>query len=144
MAGGLALFASKSVSSSEIIEATNKLVSVLVMVESGHGVDHAEEIAAVEGVSAIVIGSSDLSIDLGVPSQWNSNAMRSAYEKVSAACRKHGKIFGLAGVYGNPDFQDWAINKLGARFILAEQDVSLLAAGAEAACKAVPLPSDEI
>lgn len=51
--------------------------------------------------------------------QNNSKATNSdqLLAKVSEACRKHGKIMGLAGIYHQPVIQDWAVNKLGVGFI---------------------------
>jgi 2-keto-3-deoxy-L-rhamnonate aldolase RhmA len=108
------------------------------MLESAKAVDNADEIAAVEGVDAIVMGSQDLCVDLGVPGQVDSTQARSALEAVSRACRDHGKIFGVAGIYNNPTLQDWAINALGARFLLVQLDVSLLTLGGAQAVAAVP------
>ena len=112
--------------------------SVFAMIESKDAVEIVEEIAAVEGVDVLLVGSSDLSMDLGVPGQMKSEAYRSAVEKVSDACRKYNKILGMAGVYDNPDVQDWAINTLGARFMLVQQDASLIAAGASRGIAALP------
>jgi 2-keto-3-deoxy-L-rhamnonate aldolase RhmA len=123
----------------ELMERSNRSGStVLVMLESAKAVDNADEIAAVEGVDAIVMGSQDLCVDLGVPGQVDSTQARSALEAVSRACRAHGKIFGVAGIYNNPTLQDWAINTLGARFLLVQLDVSLLTLGGAQAVAAVP------
>jgi 2-keto-3-deoxy-L-rhamnonate aldolase RhmA len=124
---------------SELIDKTNRTGStVLVMIESGEAVARADEIAAVDGVDAIVMGSQDLCVDLGVPGQVDSPQTRAALEAVSRACRKHGKVFGIAGIYNNPALQDWAISTLGARFLLVHQDTSLLTSGGAAAVAAVP------
>jgi 2-keto-3-deoxy-L-rhamnonate aldolase RhmA len=123
----------------ELIERTNRSGStVLVMLESTKAVDNADEIAAVDGVDAILMGTQDLCIDLGVPGQVDSAEVRAALEAVSHACRDHGKTFGIAGIYNNPALQDWAINTLGARFLLVQLDVSLLTLGGAQAVAAVP------
>ena len=139
MVGQLPLFGSKATPPSDTMDASNATVSTLLMVESGRGAAAADEIAATDGVAAVVMGSMDLSIDLGIPGQWEHPKFREACEKVSSACRKHRRIFGLAGIYGNPGVQDWAINQLGARFMLVEQDTSILSAGASKAISTVPL-----
>lgn len=123
----------------DLIDQTNRTGStVLVMIESGEAVARADEIAAVDGVDAIVMGSQDLSVDLGVPGQVNSPQVRAALEAVSRACRKHSKVFGIAGIYNNPALHDWAINTLGARFLLVQLDTSLLTSGGAAAVATVP------
>ncbi|CAK7207720.1 hypothetical protein SEUCBS139899_010531 [Sporothrix eucalyptigena] len=138
MVGQLPLFGSQPTAPGPTMQASNAAISVFVMIESGHGVAAADEIAAVPGVTAVFVGSMDLSIDLGVPAQWTSDPYRTALETISNACRKHSTVFGLAGVYGNAAVQDWALNTLGARFILVEQDVSVLTTGATNAAIAVP------
>ncbi|PLB45414.1 Phosphoenolpyruvate/pyruvate domain-containing protein [Aspergillus steynii IBT 23096] len=118
--------------------ANQSLSTVFVMIESADAVEKASEIAAVDGVDVVLIGSTDLSIDLGVGGQFEQPTYRNALIKVSEACRAHGKIMGLAGVYDSSEIQSWAINDLGVRFILVQQDTSLLSQGAIRAAKAVP------
>jgi 2-keto-3-deoxy-L-rhamnonate aldolase RhmA len=137
--GQAPLFGMQLLPPAELMERTNHSGStVLVMLESAKAVENADEIAAVEGVDAIVMGSQDLCVDLGVPGQVGSDKVRSALEAVSKACRDHGKTFGVAGIYNNPTMQDWAINTLGARFLLVQQDISLLTSGGAQAVSAVP------
>ncbi|OQE37683.1 hypothetical protein PENCOP_c009G05058 [Penicillium coprophilum] len=101
--------------------------SVFVMIETRESIDNVDEIAAVDGIDVLLIGSNDLATELGVPAQFKSNEFESAVETVSRACRKHGKIFGLAGIYENEELHDWALNKLGAGFVLVQQDSGILA-----------------
>lgn len=99
--------------------------------------DKVEEIAAVDGVDVLLIGSNDLAIELGVPGQFESSEFRKALEKISQACHKHNKIFGLAGIYDAPKIQSWALNTLGARFILGQQDSGLIATGGKKCAEAI-------
>lgn len=140
MTGQLPQFGLKAMAVEETIRQANQSAStVFAMIESGDAVERADEIAAVDGVDVVLIGSLDLSIELGVPAQFNSEKYRTALDTVSKACRTHGKIFGLAGVYDDPLIQDWAINELGVRFILVQQDTSLISGGGKKAINAVPL-----
>ncbi|KAJ5092070.1 hypothetical protein NUU61_006940 [Penicillium alfredii] len=139
MTGQLPQFEMKPQTPEEIIGKSNKFSStVFAMIESRSAVERAEEIAAVDGVDVILIGSLDLSIDLGVPAQFESDTYRRAVETVSKACRACEKIFGIAGIYDKPAIQDWAINELRARFMLVQQDISLIARGGVEAVRAVP------
>lgn len=108
------------------------------MIESKDAIEAVDSIAAVDGVDVLLVGSSDLSIDLGVAGQFRGDVYRSAMEKVSQACKKHKKIFAVAGVYDMPDVQDWLLNTLGARFMLITQDASLMASGGPKAIQALP------
>ena len=97
------------------------------MIETKESIENVDEIAAVDGVDVLLIGSNDLAIEHGVPGKFESAEFRSALEAVSHACRKYGKIFGLAGIYVKQELHDWVLNTLGAKFILGQQDSGLLA-----------------
>ena len=112
--------------------------TVLAMIEDRSGIDNASEIAAVEGVDVLLVGSQDMCIDLGKPGDLHSEEYQSAMKTVSEACHKHGKVFGVAGLYDNPELQDWVINTLGGRFMLVQQDAGLIYAGGVRAVKALP------
>lgn len=128
MTGQLPVFSLQASPPEEIITKTNESGSVVfLMIETKDSVENVEEIAAVEGVDVLLIGSNDLAIELGVPGQFKSTQFRSALEAVSNACKKFGKVFGLAGIYNNDELQDWALNTLGAKFILGQQDSGILA-----------------
>lgn len=136
--GQLPLFSLKPTPQEDIISETNANgSSVFLMIETKESVDHIDEIASVQGADVILVGSNDLAIELGVPGQFNSNTFREALGVVSKACKKHGKIFGLAGIYNNHELHDWAINELAARFLLGGQDSALLARGAKEAMAAI-------
>lgn len=140
MTGQLPQFDLQGIPVEETINQANQSAStVFAMIESGDAVERAGEIAAVDGVDVVLVGSLDLSIELGVPGQFQSEKYRSALQVVSEACRDNGKIFGLAGIYDDPVTQDWAINELGVRFMLVQQDTSLIAGGGKRAAAAVPL-----
>ena len=139
MGGVQPVFGMKAVPMEQAIRVCNEVAStVIAMIESKDAVDAIEEIAAVEGVDVLLVGSSDLTVDLGIPGQLKSEDYQSAMEKVSAACKKYGKILGIGGVYDNPELQDWIINTLGARFILVTQDASVIASGAAKGIAGLP------
>ncbi|RSL64790.1 hypothetical protein CEP54_004590 [Fusarium duplospermum] len=139
MTGAMPLFNMRPTPLKEAIEFGNNSGStVFAMIESKNAVNNSEEIAAVEGVDVLLIGSFDLTIDLGVGGNWDSKEYRTSVEKVSQVCRKHNKIFGVAGIYDNPTLHEWFINTLGARFMLVQQDLSLIAGGGQKAVRAIP------
>lgn len=139
MTGQLPVFSLKVTPQDRVISESNTSASsVIVMIETKVGVQNANEIAAVEGVDVILVGSNDLAIELGVPGGFESQVFRSALESISDACRRHGKIMGLAGLYDNFEIQNWAINTLGVRFMLCQLDSGIIAAGAARCAAAVP------
>ncbi|KAM0412843.1 hypothetical protein ACHAPD_007890 [Fusarium lateritium] len=100
------------------------------MIENATAVDNVDEIAAVEGVDVVLVGSNDLAIELGIPGEFRHDTFRHVLTLISEACKKHGKVMGLAGIYDQPDIHDWAIQTLGVRFLLCQQDSGLIAGGA--------------
>lgn len=64
---------------------------IMVQIETGLGVEHAGEIAAVDGVDAIFIGPADLSGSLGLPGQTGAPEVTAAIELAKAAARAAGK-----------------------------------------------------
>lgn len=128
MTGQLPAFGLNTTPISKVIEETNAMgSSVVLMIETRESIDKIDEIAAVPGVEVLLVGSNDLSIELEVPGQFKSPEFRGALEAVSKACKKHGRVMGLAGIYENPELLNWAIKELGVGYILGQQDSGLLA-----------------
>ncbi len=110
---------------------------LICMIESKAALDHVEEIAAVPGVDVLHIGSNDLSSDLGIVGELTHPQIKAAFERVVAACRKHGKIPGIGGLAGaDTKNYEYAI-KLGARFMSAANEWALLIAAGKERVKAI-------
>lgn len=108
----------------------NREILLACMIETPEAVARAEAIAAVEGVDVLMFGTSDLTATMGIPGQIGHPEVRRAYEKVAAACARHGKVMGMGGVYDETVAADYI--RLGARFLLAGSDHAFLMAGAAA------------
>jgi 2-keto-3-deoxy-L-rhamnonate aldolase RhmA len=67
----------------------------MVQVESAGAVDEAEEIAAVQGVDALVVGCGDLALALGADA--SSDHLREAVTEVQRAAELAGIASGIAG-----------------------------------------------
>jgi len=98
----------------------NREILICVMIESAEAVANAGDIAATEGIDVLMIGTADLTTELGIPGQWGHEKVQDAYRRVGAACRKYGK-FAAAGGLGDPD---WAAHYIrgGVHMILAGTD----------------------
>src|SRR5882672_7564775 len=132
MGGGLQQTGFASLPIAETARVVNEETLVVVMIESPQGVIAADEIAAVKGVDALLIGTNDLCFEMGIPGQFNDPQVAEAYTRVIAACRKHGKFAGMGGMY-TPELLERHI-KMGVQLILSGSDFSLLMqAGAERA-----------
>lgn len=107
----------------------NAETAVIVMLETAQAIENCAAIAAVEGIDVLLIGSGDLSTDLGIAGQIDHPQLRAAYERVAAACRTHKKVLGVGGIRHNTGLQGELI-RLGARFVIAGTDTNYVLAGA--------------
>ncbi len=107
----------------------NERTMLIYMLETPEGISSADEIASVPGFDVLLIGSNDLSTEYGVPGQLRHAKMRAAHEAVAAACRKHGKTWGLAGLSADFELQSEYIG-MGARFVMMGSEVAYFAAAA--------------
>ena len=82
------------------------------------------------GIDCLLIGSNDLSLDMGIPGNFGDPRVVGAYEAVIAACKRHGKVPGMGGIYDTVYAKKYV--EMGARFILGGSDLALIAAGAKA------------
>ena len=112
---------------------SNAEVLIACMVETEESVANADAIAAIPGVDVLMFGTSDLTATMGIAGQIGHARVRAAYEKVGAACAKHGKIMGMGGVYDEVVARDYIA--LGARFVLGGSDHNFVMAGAAARSK---------
>lgn len=103
---------------------------IAAMIESPEAVENAESIAEVEGIDALLIGTSDLTAEMGISGQMAHARVQEAYRRVGAACAKHGKFLGMGGVYDRENAARYL--GMGARLILAGSDHLYLSAGAAA------------
>jgi 2-dehydro-3-deoxyglucarate aldolase/4-hydroxy-2-oxoheptanedioate aldolase len=70
----------------------NRDLLTIIQIELAAAVPLVDQIAAMVGVDGLYIGPGDLSVDLGVPGQWEAPVVLDAIRATAAACRKHGKI----------------------------------------------------
>jgi 2-keto-3-deoxy-L-rhamnonate aldolase RhmA len=115
------------VSAKEVIKQLNDVgSSAFIMVETAECLRNIEAIAAIEGVDVLLLGANDLSLELGILGQWEHETFLSALKTIAAAAHKHGKVFGIAGLYTRPDICKRAVSELNARYILGHLDLGLL------------------
>ncbi len=114
----------------ETAPAINDATLVVIMLESPEAIANADAIASVPGVDVLLIGTSDLCMEMGIPGDFTNPRVIEAYETMIAACRKHGKFPGMGGIY-KPEQMKTYID-LGARFILSGSDFAFMMAGARA------------
>ena len=118
----------KSFPMAELTQSINESTLIVVMIESPEAVDNVEEIAKVDGIDAILIGTNDLCMEMGIPGEIDNPKIVDAMKKIISACTSSGKYPGLGGVY-TPDLQEKYVS-LGMRLILATQDLAIMMQGA--------------
>jgi 2-keto-3-deoxy-L-rhamnonate aldolase RhmA len=77
------------------VRTLNDALLGIVQVESPLAVEHAAEIAAIDGVDVLFVGPTDLSHSLGVPGRFDDPSYLGALETVVRATRSAGKAAGI-------------------------------------------------
>jgi len=126
-------FASRPVG--EIVSGLDNATLVVAMIETPLAVENADRIAAVTGLDALLIGTNDLCLEMGIPGQLDHERLKAAIGTVLTACKKHGKIPALGGIYGKELLTRYL--GLGFRMMLVGNDISLLYGAAQEQAKFV-------
>jgi 4-hydroxy-2-oxoheptanedioate aldolase len=134
--GGLPHLQYRSFPAAEANAAMNDATMVVVQFETADAVERAGEIAAVEGVDMVLIGTNDLLADMGLPGQYEHERVRDAYARTLAACREHGKHVGVGGLANRPKLAAEFV-KMGARYVSTGTDLAFLLAAATERAKQV-------
>jgi len=100
-------------------------VSIAAMIESAAGLGAVDEIAAVDGIDMLVIGTNDLADGLGLRGQIEHPAVLAAFGRIAGAAARHAKAFGVMGLPAHLV----ASHAPGASLIVATNDTNLLVAG---------------
>ncbi len=116
--------------------ALNAATTLMVQFESDEAIARADEIAAVDGVDMVMIGSNDLLADWGLAGQYEHPRLREAYAATIAACRKHGKHVGVGGLSARPQLAGEFV-RLGARYVSTGTDLGFLLAACTAKAEEV-------
>ncbi len=79
----------------QVIEHMNANTLVVMQIETQRALDMREELLAVPGVDAVMVGPADLSISLGVPGQFDHPKMVGAIEAIRDTCVRRGIAPGM-------------------------------------------------
>ena len=108
----------------QMTAALNAANLIVVMLETPTAIDNADAIAAVDGIDVLLIGTNDLSVEMGIPGDLAHDKIADAYARMVAACRRHGKWPGMGGVYDEPLMRRYV--DLGCRFLMAGADLAFM------------------
>ena len=108
----------------------NDTIVRFAMIETAQAIDNLDAILSVEGLDAVYIGPSDLSISLGCKPTFDELEPKAAQavEHVLARARHHGVVAGIHN--GTPEAALARIAK-GFQFVTISSDARLMAAGAQ-------------
>lgn len=79
----------------EYLDTVNEELLIIPMIETQQAIDNIDEILSVEGIDVLLIGPSDLSIELGVPLDYACDTYQAGLDKIAAACKNHGVVPGM-------------------------------------------------
>jgi 2-keto-3-deoxy-L-rhamnonate aldolase RhmA len=68
---------------------------VIMQIETAHGAEAVDEIAAVDGVDVVWLGHFDLTNFMGIPAEFTNPKFLAAVDSIVAAARRHGKVAGF-------------------------------------------------
>ncbi|MEL0096478.1 MAG: aldolase/citrate lyase family protein [Planctomycetaceae bacterium] len=113
----------------DFYESANDEVFVAIQIETSGALEDVEAIAALDNVDHLFVGPSDLSIALGNYPDFHADVLWDAVERVSKACRKHGKSWGA--VTPDPRWADRAV-ALGCQLVSMSNETIALKLGVDA------------
>lgn len=108
----------------------NDTIVTFAMIETAAALDNLDEILSVEGLDAIYIGPSDLSLALGCNPTFDDLDPKAAeaVDHILARAKAHGVVAGIHN--GTPESAQKRIAK-GFQFVTVSSDARLMAAGAQ-------------
>ncbi|HYP85720.1 HpcH/HpaI aldolase family protein [Variovorax sp.] len=121
----------------------NDTIVTFAMIETAQALDNLDDILSVEGLDAVYIGPSDLSLALGCRPVFDDcdPPVQQAIDHILERARAHGLVAGIHN--GDPAVATARVAK-GFRFVTVGSDARLMAAGAQQALarmRATPAPA---
>lgn len=110
----------------EYFATANAELLTVVQIETKEAVEHADEIAAVDGADVLFVGPTDLSVSLGVVRQFNHPLVQTAFVRVVDACRRSRKA---AGILVSNEEELAQVRALGFTFVAIGSDGAVVVRG---------------
>lgn len=118
----------------EMLETLNRSLAVCIQIETKEALENLDDILAVPGIDAALVGNDDLSAGMGIPGQTLSEPYRAAVREVIRCCNRHGVMPGIAA--DDPEVvKYWA--RQGMRMFWSAADICLMWSGAVSRCAAI-------
>jgi len=79
----------------DYMDHVNSELLIIPMIETKRAVEAIDDILSVDGIDVLLVGPSDLSIELDVPLEYESPKYQRSLDKIANACRKRGVVAGM-------------------------------------------------
>jgi 2-keto-3-deoxy-L-rhamnonate aldolase RhmA len=77
------------------LDTVNAELLIIPMIETQQAIANLDAILSVGRIDVLLVGPSDLSIELGVPLQYASATYQAGLDTIAAACKRHGVVPGM-------------------------------------------------
>lgn len=77
------------------LDTVNEELVIIPMIETQQAIDNLDDILGVPGIDVLLVGPSDLSIELKVPLDYSCDTYQQGLDKIAAACKRHGVVPGM-------------------------------------------------
>ena len=79
----------------EYMDAVNEQLLIIPMIETQQALDGIEDILSVDGIDVLLVGPSDLSINIDVPLDYTNPKYHAALDRIASACKQVGVAPGM-------------------------------------------------
>ena len=79
----------------DYLDTVNNELVIIPMIETQQAINNIDEILSVPGIDVLLVGPSDLSIELNVPLDYQSDTYQKGLDKIATACKNHGVVPGM-------------------------------------------------
>lgn len=96
---------------------------LIIQIETAKALENIEDILSVEGIDVAYIGPMDLSVNLGIPTQFDHPKFKDALNKVLRTCEKYGVA---PGIHAFDAEQVKKYVEMGFRFVAIRNDIAMM------------------
>ena len=79
----------------DYLDTVNRDLVIIPMIETNKAIANIDEILSVLGIDVLLVGPSDLSIELGTPLDYPNDIYQAGLDKIAAACKRHNVVPGM-------------------------------------------------